>query len=245
MTRPLRRVWWATGSTDKDPPVRADEPDARGPGRLPRTRICAVALSAAMALSSCAAGGTRRTAQPTSTSPPPPAVTTTTTTVPPTTVAPTTTTLDPGSLPQTSVLPSAQDPQFDARLSDLLQAVASGRPALAAPAFFPLGAYTQVKGISDPVHDYQTRLIPDFDQDILALHSEIDPGGAPVTFASVTVPDAAQWIRPGVEYNKGSYWRVYDSRLNFRLAGQLHYFTIVSLISWRGEWYVVHLSSIR
>lgn len=209
----------------------------------------AAALAAAMALPSCAGGGTRRAAHPTSTSSPPPATTTTSvapTTVPPTTVASTTTTtLDPGSLAQTSVLPSAQDPQFVARLSDLLEAVASGQPGLAAPAFFPLGAYIQVKGISDPVHDYQTRLVPDFDQDILALHSEIDPGTAPVTFASVTVPDAAQWIRPGVEYNKGSYWRVYDARLNFRLAGQLHYFTIVSLISWRGEWYVVHLSSIR
>ncbi|HET6964462.1 MAG TPA: hypothetical protein VFH58_06785 [Acidimicrobiales bacterium] len=216
---------------------------------MPRKRVGAVAVSAAIALSSCAAGGTRRAAPAPSTSPPPPATTTTTvppTTAPPTTVAPTTTTtVDPGSLPQTSVLPSAQDPQFAARLSDLLQAVASGQPGLAAPAFFPLGAYIQVKGISDPVHDYQTRLIPDFDQDILALHSEIDPGAATVTFESVTVPDAAQWIRPGVEYNKGSYWRVYDSRLNFRVAGQLHYFTIVSLISWRGEWYVVHLSSIR
>jgi hypothetical protein len=157
----------------------------------------------------------------------------------------TTTTPDPGALPETTALPSGDDPQFVARLTDLLQAVASDRVALAAPAFFPLGAYVQVKGISDPVHDYETRLMADYDQDIEALHSEIDPEAEPVTFGSVSVPDAAEWIRPGVEYNKGSYWRVYDTRLDFSVAGQPHWFTIASLISWRGEWYVVHLSSIR
>lgn len=170
-----------------------------------------------------------------------PRTSTTVTTVP----ATTTTTVDPGTLPQTTQLPSSTDPQFLARMSDLLQAVATGDTSLAAPAFFPLSAYIQVKGISDPVHDYNTRLIPDYDQDIQALHSEINPGNTPLVLDHVFVPAAAEWILPGVEYNKGSYWRVYDSRLYFRFGTQLHYFTIVSLISWRGEWYVVHLSSIR
>lgn len=231
--------------------MRADQPGSEVAGPARRAGVALVAVVLGLALSSCGGGGSRAaaarrpgsTTRPSDTTAPSVAPTT----VAPTTVAPTTTTttIDPGSLPQTPALPSASDPQFLARLSDLVQAVATGQVQLAAPAFFPLGAYIQVKGISDPVHDYQTRLIPDYDQDILALHSEIDAGTAAVTFASVSVPDAAEWILPGVEYNKGSYWRVYGTRLYFHVGAQLHYFTIASLISWRGEWYVVHLSSIR
>ena len=68
---------------------------------------------------------------------------------------------------------------------------------------------------------------------------------ASARFTGVTVPDAAQWILPGVEYNKGSYWRVYGSTLNYAAGGRSGSFTIASMISWRGQWYVVHLASIR
>ena len=188
------------------------------------------------------AGGTTTTASPSpvssATTVAPDTTSTSSTTVPPTT----TTTVDPGSQPQTRQLPSGSDPAFVARMDDLWNAIVTGNPALAAPAFFPLSAYIQVKGISDPVHDYRTRLIPDYDADIATLHREI---GSPATLGTVTVPHAAEWILPGVEYNKGSYWRVYGTRVNFTVAGQSHYFTIASMISWRGEWYVVHLQSIR
>ncbi len=51
---------------------------------------------------------------------------------------------------------------------------------------------------------------------------------------------------PGVEYNSGSYWRVFGSTLRYRLDdGTLHELPVTSLISWRGEWYVVHLGPIR
>lgn len=154
----------------------------------------------------------------------------------------TSTTVDPGTLPQTSQLPSATDPAFQQRMSDLWSAIVSGQPATAAAAFFPLGAYLQVKAISDPEHDYRTRLIADFGQDIMTLHDQVS---GQATFESVSVPDAAKWILPGVEYNKGSYWRVYATRVTYRLHGQTRSFTIASMISWRGEWYVVHLLSIR
>lgn len=166
-------------------------------------------------------------------------------TAPPTTAATTSTTVDPGTLPQTTQLPSSSDPAFQARIADLWQAIVTGDTATAMPAFFPLSAYIQVKGISDPVHDYETRLIPDYDQDIETLHSDIASTAQPAQFQAVTVPNAAEWILPGVEYNKGSYWRVYGTRVTFLVGGQVHYFTIASMISWRGEWYVVHLLSIR
>ena len=154
----------------------------------------------------------------------------------------TSTTADSGALPQTAQLPSATDPAFHQRISDLWSAILSGDPATALPAFFPLGAYIQVKAISDPEHDYQTRLIADFERDIMSLHAQVGPSA---TFGSVSVPGTGRWIVPGVEYNKGSYWRVYGARVIYYVSGQARYFTIASMISWRGEWYVVHLLSIR
>jgi hypothetical protein len=164
-------------------------------------------------------------------------------TVPPPTAPPAT--VDPGSLPQTTVLPSGSDPAFIGRMDDLWRAIITGNPAAAQAAFFPRSAYIQVKGISDPVHDYQTRLIADYDEDIDTLHSELGGSAPSATLVGVHVPDTAEWIRPGVEYNKGSYYRVYSSSLTYSLSGVDHTFYIASMISWRGEWYVVHLDSIR
>lgn len=216
-----------------------------------RTRSTATTLSvltaAALATTSCATGhrAPAAAARATTTTISVPTLATTTTTetsLPATTTA---TTVDPGSLPQTDQLPSGRDPSFLARMASLLAAVSSGDTAAAAGAFFPLSAYIQVKGIADPVHDYQTRLIADYDQDIAALHARYAPDSAPVVLDHVAVPAAAQWILPGVEYNKGSYWRVYGTQLWFRSGRGLHDFVIASLISWRGQWYVVHLNSIR
>ena len=167
-------------------------------------------------------------------------------TAPTTTVPATTTTVDPGTLPQTHQLPGTTDPQFLAGVAGLWKAVVTGDPSYALPFFFPLSAYIQVKGISDPVHDYDTRLIPNYEQDIAGLHASLGADPAAAQFVSVTVPEsAAEWILPGVEYNKGSYYRVYGSAIHYTLDGQARSFAIVSMISWRGEWYVVHLSSIR
>lgn len=208
----------------------ADHPLHHRADLKPARRLLAAA-SLSLLLTGCASG--RQGAPPR------------TTEAPPTTGLPTTstsTTVDPGTLPQTPQLPSASDPAFQARIAALWSAITAGQPSLAVQAFFPLSAYIQVKGISDPVHDYQTRLIANFDQDIMSLHSQI---AGPATFESVTVPDTARWILPGVEYNKGSYWRVLGARVNFQENGQTRYFTIASMISWRGQWYVVHLLSIR
>jgi hypothetical protein len=154
-------------------------------------------------------------------------------------------TVDPGTLPQTGQLPGAGDALLSAHVQDLWQAVVDGRPDEALPFFFPLHAYIQVKGISDPVHDYQTRLIPNFEQDVHALHTELGAAASSARLTGISVPDAAQWIRPGVEYNKGSYWRVYGTTVNYMEGGTGRSFPITSLISWRGEWYVVHLGAIR
>jgi len=164
------------------------------------------------------------------------------TTVPPTTLPPTTTTLDPGALPQTHVLPSPTDPVFMAGVDALWRAIVADDPTIAMPFFFPLSAYLQVKAISNPAADWQSRLVSLYQLDIHAAHAFLGVGASESGLLRVDVPTAqAQWIAPGVEYNKGSYYRVYGTRLSFSEGGRTRSFGIFSLISWRGEWYVVHL----
>ena len=53
-------------------------------------------------------------------------------------------------------------------------------------------------------------------------------------------------MKPGKEGNRLGYFRVLRSRLRFRLAsGKERSFELTSLISWRGEWYVVHLHGFQ
>ncbi|HEY3871062.1 MAG TPA: hypothetical protein VGM10_22070 [Actinocrinis sp.] len=149
---------------------------------------------------------------------------------------------DPGLLPQTDALPSSDDPQFQAGVQALWQAIVQNQPSMAHGFFFPLSAYLQVKDISDPTEDYQDRLLTWYDLDIAAAHDMLGADAASATLVGVQVPtDQAVWITPGVEYNKGSYYRVYGTRLTYQEDGQTASFGIFSLISWRGEWYVVHL----
>ena len=149
---------------------------------------------------------------------------------------------DPGVLPQIHELPGDQDARFVAGAHALWQAIVQDKPALAKPFFFPLSAYLQVKDISDPAQDYQDRLIAWYDLDIKAAHDLLGAGAAGAKLTSVDVPqDQAEWIEPGVEYNKGSYYRVYGTRLTYQENGHTASFGVFSLISWRGEWYVVHL----
>jgi hypothetical protein len=141
--------------------------------------------------------------------------------------------------------PTTDDPVFQAHLQALWRAVVDGNPSEAMEFFFPRSAYIQVKAIWDPVHDWQTRLIPDFDADVVADHDALGSDAATAHFTSVSVPATAVWVRPGTEYNKGGYWRVYGTTVGYTVGGHSSSFAIASLISWRGEWYVVHLARIR
>jgi len=204
-----------------------------------------------------AAGATVTTAAP-------PAATTATTSAAPTTGAkrsttastsgtataptatPTATTVDPGTLPQTDEKPTASGAEFDGNVHALWQAIVRDDPSLARPFFFPLSAYLQVKDISNPAGDYQSRLIANYEQDIHTLHAQLGDAAPRAQLTGMSVPnDQAQWITPGTEYNKGSYWRVYGSTLNYTVDGQSRSFPVTSLISWRGQWYVVHLGEVR
>jgi hypothetical protein len=113
------------------------------------------------------------------------------------------------------------------------------------PFFFPLEAYEQVKDVGDPASDWKHRLVAAYERDIHALHARLaDATSARLT--TLEVPDArARWVEPGEEWNKLGYFRVFGSKLRYEADGESRAFEIKSLISWRGEWYVVHLSAIR
>jgi hypothetical protein len=51
---------------------------------------------------------------------------------------------------------------------------------------------------------------------------------------------------PGKEGNKLGYYRVTRSKLRYLDAGGTeHTLGLTSLISWRGEWFVVHLDGFK
>jgi hypothetical protein len=147
---------------------------------------------------------------------------------------------DPGKLPQTAALPSAVSAPFRARMRLLWRAIVADEPAAAGAAFFPESAYARVKAISDPDSDYRARLLAYFAADVHAAHRLLAQGG-PARLLYVAVPHEWAWIAPGGCYNRVGYWHAPGSRLVYRQDGQVRSFGVYSLISWRGQWYVVHL----
>jgi hypothetical protein len=147
-----------------------------------------------------------------------------------------------GTLPQTSALPKTNAAAFDNAVHDLWLAVATGNPGYAGPAFFPEKAYEQVKAIADPESDWQGRLWLDFTLDVAAVHKLIKPGA---TLTKVITPTGnEQWIPAGACYNSTGYWHLPGSRLVYREGGVTHSFGIASFISWRGDWYLIHLGAL-
>ena len=134
---------------------------------------------------------------------------------------------------------------FRAEMKALWTGIRTGKVSAALPAFFPLGAYKQVKAIADPAADYQARLIGEYNLDIASAHALLGSDAHAARLVGVQVPaDYAHWVDPGACYNGIGYYEVPNSRVVYREAGQLQSFGIASMISWRGVWYVVHLGAV-
>ena len=145
------------------------------------------------------------------------------------------------ALPQTRTLPSTTDTAFKNLVHDFWLAVTTGNADYAKPAFFPEKAYQQVKAISDPAYDWQTRLWSEFALDVKAVRPLI---GRDARLLRVIVPTQYTiWVPPGACYNNIGYWHVPGLRVVYEQGGVTRSFGITSLISWRGDWYVVHLGS--
>ena len=204
-----------------------------------------VVVSALVAWAFVPSGGLR-SAHSTSLATEAPTADTPMTTVPATTVPPTTTsTTDAGSLPQTETPPSSSSPRFQAAMQALFASIVAGTPATASSAFFPESAYLQLKSIAGASSDYQRRLVGDYDLDIMAAHIALGAGAPDATLTAVQVPSAySHWVPSGECENTVGYFEVANGRFVYTEGGTTRSFGIASLISWRGEWYVVHLGAI-
>jgi hypothetical protein len=150
-------------------------------------------------------------------------------------------------LPQTDARPTTTSASFQARMELVARAIATGDADLALPAFFPEVAYAQVKDIPKPERDWAARLVRAFRRDIAEYHQKLGPSAPKATFAGVKVAEArAKFMKPGSEGNRVGYYRVLRSTLTFRLpSGEERSLELTSMISWRGEWYVVHLHGFK
>lgn len=151
-------------------------------------------------------------------------------------------TTDPGQLPQTRAMPQASGRAFDARAGALWDAIVRDDPGIGMPFFFPLAAYMQVKDVPNPASDWRQRLVAAYRRDIHALHLRLSDDAGRAQWVALDVPESrARWVEPGEEWNKIGYYRVFGSTLRYAIDGIERTYVVQSLISWRGEWYVVHL----
>lgn len=153
---------------------------------------------------------------------------------------------DPGALPQTRDRPAPTSDALTARAQTLWEAIAHDDPERAMPFFFPVSAYGQVKAVTSPSGDWKHRLVSAYTRDIHAMAKTLGKNAESATFVRLDVPDkAARWVEPNEEYNKLGYYRVFGAKLVYSVGGKERTFDISSLISWRGEWYVVHLTGFK
>jgi hypothetical protein len=154
-------------------------------------------------------------------------------------------TRDPGSLPQTHAFPPASSPHLKAAIASLWAAVVAGSPGRGRSAFFPEAAYVKLKAIGSASSDWSGRLLHEYALDIAAAHASLGPGAARASLIGVDVPERfGHWVEVGVCYNSIGYWELPNARVVFLEDGKVRSFGIASMISWRGEWYVVHLGAV-
>jgi len=147
--------------------------------------------------------------------------------------------------PQTPQVPSATTPCFDVEMRALWRGIRANSLSAAMPAFFPERAYAQVKAIADPEGDYTSRLVSEYRLDIAAAHALLGADAASSALVGSSVPSAyAHWVPPGACYNAVGYYELPNARLVYREHGETQSLGIASMISWRGQWYVVHLGAV-
>ena len=144
--------------------------------------------------------------------------------------------------PQTTTFPKTSSTAFGNATHDIWLAITTDDPDYAEPAFFPEKAYEQIKAIGDPGSDWTNRLWLDFTLDLAAAHKLVKPGATLVKFEVPT--QYAQWVPPGACYNSAGYWHVPGTRVVYRQDGTTLSFGIASFISWRGDWYLIHLGAL-
>jgi len=154
---------------------------------------------------------------------------------------------DGKTLLQTKDRPSTESAAFEKRMDLLWQAIVVNDAKIAEPTFFPSVAYEIVKDIDKPRVDWTHRLMKAFARDIGKYHKELGAEPKAATLIAVEIDDGkVKWVEPGKEGNKLGYYRVTRSGIRYRdAAGAEKRLELTSLISWRGEWFVVHLHGFK
>ncbi len=150
-------------------------------------------------------------------------------------------------LPQTEDKPSLASPVFKKRIEQLVRAIEKDDPALARSFFFPVEAYEVVKAIKQPAKDWNRRLYRAFERSVHDYHKKLGKHAEGTKLVRLDVnEERAKWMEPGREGNKLGYFRVTRSQLVVEDgSGKQKKLDLSSMISWRGEWYVVHLHGFK
>jgi hypothetical protein len=150
-------------------------------------------------------------------------------------------------LGQTEEKPDVESPWFQHCARTLFNSIVADDVELALPCFFPKVAYAQVKAIQDPDTDWERRLKSAFEKDIHVYHMSLGRYRDEAKFSAVRVnPSSTKWVKPGEEGNRLGYFRTMRSVLVYtddqRRARELG---VLTMISWRGQWAVVHLAPFK
>lgn len=150
-------------------------------------------------------------------------------------------------LPQTKDQPSVESALFQHHLDLLWKAIVADDPEIARPFFFPKAAYLKVKAIKDPGTDWERRLWKLFVRDVHEYHGKLGEDPHAARFVRLDFEEKkVHWMKKHKEGNAIGYYRVKRPYLVFEDAeGDEHRLEITAMISWRGEWYVVHLHGFK
>jgi hypothetical protein len=150
---------------------------------------------------------------------------------------------DPGRLPQTRTNPGT-GPGLNAEMRTLWSAIQTDNAGLARTVFFPESAYLKMKTgvLGNPASDYTGRLAAFYTLDLAAYRAHLGTDPARATLTAVHAdPALAAWIPAGACENTVGYWHLPGTRLVYTQHGRVASVRVASLISWHGQWYVVHL----
>lgn len=154
---------------------------------------------------------------------------------------------DGKTLPQTEDKPSLESPAYKKRMQLVWDAIVANDATIAEPSFFPKPAYELVKDIEKPGADWKARLMKAFARNVGEYHKKLGDEPKALTFLGVDIDEKrVKWIEPRKEGNKIGYWRVTRNKLRYRdPSGSERSLELTSMISWRGEWFVVHLNGFK
>lgn len=133
--------------------------------------------------------------------------------------------------------------ELTSMLNQLWQSIQDNSSQSAKALFFPKNSYIEMKTgvIANPAADFDNRLMTFYKLDLDAYHRHVVTGGKSVFVSALVNPAQIMWIPVRACENKTGYWHLGPVRIVYKQAGVLKSFAIASLISWNGEWKIIHL----